>query len=149
MGGDSSGWSLSVWLWDGKDRARQGAGTKDRKWGKGGGQSKPWAGRESGSSQDHGRVSLSVVSAALERVLTSELPVSTLSLRCVNTPPLSKDQPGLRQEGGGRQAASSMSPVGTQARPTGTFSTPPHGHFSLSSQLEGFPECRPPCLGHL
>lgn len=24
MGGDSSGWSLSVWLWDGKDQARLG-----------------------------------------------------------------------------------------------------------------------------
>lgn len=24
MGGDSSGWSLSVWLWDGKDQGRLG-----------------------------------------------------------------------------------------------------------------------------
>lgn len=24
MGGDSRGWSLNVWLWDGKNQARQG-----------------------------------------------------------------------------------------------------------------------------
>lgn len=40
MGKDSSSWSLGVWLWDGKNRARQAAGINAWKWGKGGGQGK-------------------------------------------------------------------------------------------------------------
>lgn len=51
MGGDSSGWSLSVWLWNGKDQARQGQAPRPENGAKVGAKASPGL---AGSQEGHG-----------------------------------------------------------------------------------------------